>query len=151
MSHEIDPDKLFAAGDDASFLRALRRLGAEKNEAMYEALTVREFHARREPEADYRVAKVPDGAQDGWFWIGYNNAMGWAKKEWLWAFRSLNAAKYTLPGYEPEIGVVTLENPQWISAEGFKGVEAAPGAVLTVYRAAETGCTLRVWRGGKIP
>lgn len=128
--------------------------GAEKNEAMYEALAVREFHARREPEADYRVAKVPDGAQvkvfgeqDGWFWIGYNNAMGWAKKEWLWAFRSLNAAKYTLPGYEPEIGVVTLENPQWISTEGFKGVEAAPGAVLTVYRAAETGCTLRVWRG----
>ena len=87
------------------------------------------------------------GEQDGWYLIWYKNTKGWAKKEWLWAFRSLNAAKYTIPGCEPETGAVSLRETQWISAEGFSGVEAAPGAILTVYRADEEAYTLRVWRG----
>lgn len=129
--------------------------GAEKNEAMFEALASCDFHARREPEANYRVVEVPEGArvkvfgeQDGWYWIWYKNNMGWAKKEWLWAFRSLNAAKYTIPGYEPETGAVTLGETQWISTENFSGVEAAPGTVLTA-QAADTAYTLRLWRGKK--
>lgn len=129
-------------------------LGAEKGEAMYEALAACDFHARREPEANYRVVEVPEGArvkvfgeQDGWYLIWYNREMGWVKKEWLWAFRSLNAAKYTIPGYEPEIGVVTLRETQQISTEDFKGMDAAPGTVLTVYQATEMGYTLRVWWG----
>ena len=128
--------------------------GEEKNEAMYEALAACDFHARREPEAAYRVVEVPEGArvkvfgeQDGWYLIWYKKTMGWVKKEWLWAFRSLNAAKYTIPGYEPESGVITLREAQWISAEGFKGVEAAPEAVLTAYQATDTAYTLRLWRG----
>lgn len=128
-------------------------IGAEANEAMFVALAACDFHARREPEANYRVVEVPEGArvkvfgeQDDWYLIWYKKNMGWVKKEWLWAFRSLNAAKYTIPGYEPETGVVTLEETQWISAECFSGVEAAPGTVLTAYQAADDMYTLRLWR-----
>lgn len=125
----------------------------EKDAPMYEAETLVAFHLRAEPESAYRIIEVPKltrvtvyGQEDGWYRISYKNEMGWAKAEWLWAFRSLDAARYPVPGYAPEIGTVTLREACRIEAEGFRGADVGPGTVLTVYASGDGTYTLRVWR-----
>lgn len=133
---------------------ALGETDQAANEAIYEAKTLKEFHLRAEPEAAYRVIKVPKdtkvkiyGQQDGWYLVHYKNEKGWAKEDWLWAFRSLDAARYPVPGFQAEAGVITVTETQWITGGKLKGVDAAPGSVLTVYEATEESYLLRVWRG----
>lgn len=126
----------------------------EDSGPMFEAETALSFHLRAELGSAYQVIKVPAftrvkiyDVQDGWYWVRYKDQMGWAKEKWLWAFRSLDAARYMVPGYTRAIGVVTLGEARWITGGEFKGVEVTSGSVLAVHGVSEEGYALRVWRG----
>lgn len=87
-----------------------------------------------------------------WCQIYYEDVLGWCKTRLLWGFRSLNAAKYPVPGVQPNQGMLTLNRDTWIEAKGFDGMNALAGTLICVRSYDVNGYTLPVWRNeGAIP
>jgi hypothetical protein len=126
----------------------------EEETPMYEARSMVRFYLRPAPGSHEKGEEVPKltkvivyERQAEWYRIAYEDHMGWAKAEWLWAFRSLDAARYSAPGYTPETGVLILKETQRITGEDFKGVDVDPGVMLTVHTESDEMYTISVWRG----
>ena len=133
---------------------ALGESGSVYDAPMYEANAAITFNIRSAPESAYRLMEVPSYGtvsvyeyQDGWYRVSYKKVMGWAKETWLWAFRSLDAMHYQVPGYRPEAGILTLTKNTWVEGGKYKGMYAAAGTVLTVASASGGDYVLHVWRG----
>jgi len=122
-------------------------------EAQYEAITHKELKLRLQPDSSIVVGTAPydrfvDVYEYGeeWCRIGYEDVVGWCKTSQLWAFRSLNVAKYPALHVTPNLGMVTLSQEAWIASDDFVGMMARSGAIICVRAADDHAYSLPVWR-----
>ncbi len=120
---------------------------------LYTAQALLDFHLRMEPEHTYYLAPVPNDALvrvyeygEEWCRVGYKNETGWAKTKWLYVFMALDPLNHPLPHRQAAVGILRLTEETRIAGGDFSGLAAAPGALVAVTKANQTGYALPVFR-----
>lgn len=126
---------------------------SQPDEAQYLAYTAKTTPLCLGDDGLYQLLEIPDDKQvsvyqygTDWCMVGYNDMVGFCETRLLWGFRSLDAARYSLPGVTKNIGVVALNRDVWISSSDFPGLTAVSGALIAVTEATDNVYSLPVWR-----
>lgn len=126
---------------------------AMAEEARYEAKARVEFHLVSATENGHFVQKVPNGSLvrvleygDDWCRAVYEGVEGYCKTKWIYHFRSLDPARYPLPGRQPVAGFIRFHEETFISNERFQGMYAQPGQLACIRSVTDEGYVVPVWR-----
>ncbi|MBR6569988.1 MAG: VanW family protein [Clostridia bacterium] len=120
----------------------------------YRAVTSKGFHLRETP-GGLKLWEVPMGGHvsilewdEEWCFIKYKHLKGYAKTEWLYSLRSVDAMAYPLPNMPVDItGRVVFREAVLIQGGEFEGLTAQPEQFACVSAAEDDTLTLPVWRG----
>ena len=131
---------------------ALPALGEE---AKYSARANREFHLRQAPDDGARRLKnmQPKAALEvleygeEWSQVSLGGTVGYARNRWLSQLRSLDPQRFSVPGYERQTGIATVEKPAFITVEGYGGSRLMAQDSIAIKAWDGTRAVINIMRG----